>query len=129
MPLDPNELWAQAYELGLLISRSPEVEAYHQAEIALHNHPEARHLINRLREQQEQLENLRRYGSGDHLRPLEESIDEILKKLDEIPEVLAFKEAQQRVDALLQEVTRTITSALSEQLDHGGQSGERLSGG
>ncbi|MDI3327504.1 MAG: YlbF family regulator [Alicyclobacillaceae bacterium] len=116
MALDPNEVWAQAYELGLLISESPEVEAYRRAELALQNHPEARHLMNRLREQQEQLQNLQRYGSGPHLRPLEESIEEILQQLDRIPEVAAFKEAQSRVDSLLQAVTRTITEAISDRL-------------
>ncbi|MDI3256111.1 MAG: YlbF family regulator [Kyrpidia sp.] len=114
MALDPNELWAQAYELGLLIADSPEVEAYRQAEQALNENAEAQVLLRRLREQQEQLDSLRRHGSGDYVRPLEESVDEILKALEAIPEVAAFQQAQQRVNDLLQEVTRTIMSAMED---------------
>ncbi|CAB3391700.1 RicAFT regulatory complex protein RicA family protein [Kyrpidia spormannii] len=114
MALDVNELWAQAYELGLLIADSSEIEAYRLAEKALGENAEAQALMRELREQQEQLDRLRAYGSGQHLRPLEESIEEILKALDAIPEVVAFKNAQQQVNDLLKEVTRTILSAMQD---------------
>ncbi|MDB5084511.1 MAG: hypothetical protein JWN30_1397 [Bacilli bacterium] len=112
--LDRNELWAQASELGQLLTESPQVVAFKAAQAALENKPAIKNLMNRLQEMQEQYQSLSQYGSGPHLKGLEESIQAVLKELDQYPEVQTYKEAMHDVDVLLKEVTQLLASTLSE---------------
>jgi cell fate (sporulation/competence/biofilm development) regulator YlbF (YheA/YmcA/DUF963 family) len=114
--LDRNEVWSQAHELGLLIASSPEVRRYQEAEAKMKSNPEATRLIAELRELQERIASLYHFGQRDLAKPLEETAETLFQKLDAIPEVVAFKKAQQDVDELLQEVTRRIAAVVSDQI-------------
>lgn len=111
--LDRNELWAQAAELGQLLANSPQVIAFKTAEATLKEKPVIQNLMNRLRDIQEQYATLSQYGSGPNLQGLEDSIQDLLKQLDQYPEVHAYKNAMHEVDLLLKEVTELLQTTLS----------------
>lgn len=114
---DPNDLWAEAYELGILISKSPEVEEYKKAQEQMEANSEIKPLLNKLRDVQSDYERLKSYGDGPHLKGLEDSITEMIAKLDQFPEVVAFKQACNKVDNLLGSVTMLLGQCISGEVN------------
>jgi cell fate (sporulation/competence/biofilm development) regulator YmcA (YheA/YmcA/DUF963 family) len=111
--IDHNELLGHAYELGSLIAESPEVEAYKKAKEEMESHPEIYPLLSKLREMQEEYDKLQSYGGGEHLKGLEQSISDILEKLDQFEEVKTFKATSAKVDELLQSVTTMLANCIT----------------
>jgi cell fate (sporulation/competence/biofilm development) regulator YmcA (YheA/YmcA/DUF963 family) len=115
--LDRNEIWAQAAELGQLISESPVVLAYKEAKETMESHPEIKHLLSKLRDMQEQYERLSAYSTGPHLKSLEESMKETIAILDEYPEVQNFRKKTHEVDQLLKAVTDVLSTSVIERVN------------
>lgn len=117
--VDRNELWSQAFELGQMIADSPEVARYKVAQQVMESSANAKPLLNKLRDVQEQYDKLAEHGTGAHLRPLEDDINGLLDKLDQFDEVREFKEASKEVDQLLRSVTQllaaTVTNKVSDE--------------
>lgn len=111
--MDVNELWGKAYELGSLIAESPEVEEYKKTKEAMESRPEIVPLLNKLRDTQSEYEKLQSAGQGPHLKGLEDSISDTLAKLDEFPEVAAFKQSCAKVDELLQSVSTYLANCIT----------------
>ncbi|MFC4769609.1 YlbF family regulator [Effusibacillus consociatus] len=111
--VDRNELLGHAFELGSLIADSPEVEEYKRTKDTMESHPQIKPLLAKLREMQQEYEKLQAYSRGPHLKGLEDSISETLAKLDEFPEVVAFKQSSAKVDELLQSVTTLLTNCIT----------------
>lgn len=113
MTVDQNELLGQAFELGNLIAESPEVEEYKKTKDEMELHPQIAPLLSKLRDMREEYEKLQNYSQGPHLKGLEDSIGDILTKLDAFPEVIAFKQASAKVDELLQSVTMLLANCVT----------------
>ncbi|MCY0902488.1 MAG: YlbF family regulator [Firmicutes bacterium] len=108
--MDRNQIYRKATELGALLAETEEVASYRLAEEALLNHPSARQKLARLRELQEATQ------SGEIEDPDSyDEIDQLLSDLEDIPEAVAFEEAQDVVNALLQTVSQIIADGVISQ--------------
>ncbi|MFD2170948.1 YlbF family regulator [Tumebacillus lipolyticus] len=112
--LDRNEIWAQAFELGEMILRTPEVDHYKQCEQAMLTHPELGAKVSKFKEMQEQYDRLAEYSQGAHLDGLRKDMKQLQAELDTYPEVQAYKQAMQTVDDLLKAVTDKIAATIVE---------------
>ncbi|UOF89122.1 YlbF family regulator [Fodinisporobacter ferrooxydans] len=115
---DRNKIWEYANELGVLLSQSPEVAIYKQAEQVLNENMQAQSLIRQFRELQEQLAQLEERGAErKYTKPLRDQTMKILKEIDSIPEVRAFKEAQEQVNELLSSVSNLLASVITQKVE------------
>jgi cell fate (sporulation/competence/biofilm development) regulator YmcA (YheA/YmcA/DUF963 family) len=122
--IDRNELWAQAEELAELLIRCPEIQAYREAEARMNANPQAVSMIRKLRELQEEIADFQaRRVPEAYYRHLVAESESLLAKLEKIPEVKAFQEAQTAVNDLLQEVTQRIAAVLTSGGTHDGPDG------
>ncbi|ARU62175.1 hypothetical protein CBW65_15060 [Tumebacillus avium] len=112
--LDRNEIWAQAFELGEMILRTPEVDHYKKCEEAMLANPELGAKVSKFKELQENYDRLAEYSQGPHLDGLRQDMKRMQAELDAYPEVQAYKAAMQKVDELLRAVTDKIASTISE---------------
>jgi cell fate (sporulation/competence/biofilm development) regulator YmcA (YheA/YmcA/DUF963 family) len=112
--LDRNEIWAQAFELGEMILRTPEVDHYRECERKLFENAELASKVSRFKEMQEQYDRLAEYSQGPHLDSLRQDLKKLQEELDAYPEVQAYKAAMRKVDELLKAVTDKIAATISE---------------
>ncbi|WP_157729563.1 YlbF family regulator [Tumebacillus algifaecis] len=112
--LDRNEIWAQAFELGEMILRTPEVDHYKKCEQQMNDNKELASMVAKFKEMQENYDRLAEYSQGAHLDSLRQDMRKMQTELDAYPEVQAYKAAMGKVDELLQAVTGKIAATISE---------------
>ena len=116
--IDRNELLAQADELAEMIMQAPEIIAYQKAEQQMKAHPQAESLLRRVRELQEQVAEFQaRNVPPMHFAYLLEETESLFEKLDMIPEVQAFQQAQTAVNQLLQSVTNRLARGVQNRVN------------
>lgn len=113
--MDRLELLLQADELADLLLMSPEIEVYRRTEEALNRNGNALNLLKRFHELREQVAEFQaRKVPPMHYSYLLAETDQLLKQLEEIPEVTAYEQAQAKLNELLDAVTATLYSAVQE---------------
>lgn len=116
--MDRVDLLNEANELADLILRTPEIEMYRAADAALKQNGTALHLLRRFRELREQVAEFQaRRVPPMHYAYLLEETDQLLKELQAIPEIVAFEDAQEKLNTLLDAVTARLSSSVKERLD------------
>lgn len=114
--MDRLNLLVQADELADLILQTPEVIAYREAETALNTNGEATNLLRRLKELREQVAEFQaRRVPPMHYAHLLEETDQLMKKMENIPELKAFESAQHRIEELFDSITAVLTAAVHKQ--------------
>ncbi|KIL41152.1 regulator [Gordoniibacillus kamchatkensis] len=115
--LDMAAILMQAYEVGDLINRSQEAADFLYWKQVMEQDPEAQRLIRELEKMKELFEETQRFG---HYHPnYHEALDKVRaveRKLDGIPSVARYKEAEDRLDELLYSVSETIAKSVSESI-------------
>lgn len=113
--LDMSALLLGAYELGDLILASQEAARYLAEKERLSGDPAAQELIGLLGKKKELFEECLRFG---HFHPeyhkAMDAVKDVQDRLDALPSVAAFKEAEKELDDLLYEVSALIAGAVSE---------------
>jgi len=117
-PLDMAEILMEAYQLADLIIESEEVKRYLQVKERMDADPEVRRLIGEFRRKKEKFEETQRFG---HFHPdfhaAREEAESFREKLVEHPLIAEFLRAEEQLDRLLNEVSRTISQAVSESIE------------
>lgn len=109
MPLDRNEVWAQAAEIGQQLAQTPEVRAYKKAKAAMEGNPNIRHMLNQLRDLQELRDRFSNGAASPYAERWQNSIKEILEQLKRYPEVQTYQEKREAVDRLLLNVSNLLS--------------------
>lgn len=113
--MDRVDLLYEADELADLILQMPEVQTFRAAKAKLDANPEAVNLMRRFRELGEQVAEFQaRKVPPMHYSYLLEETDQLMARVKAIPEVQAFEEAEERMNALLDSVTSRLSSAVEE---------------
>lgn len=116
--LDRIELIVQADELAELILHLPEVRSYRAAEARMEANGEAMNLRRRLFELREQIAEFQaRRVPPLHYSYLLEEADELLGKLNAMPEVQAFEEAQAKLNDLLDAISSRLSAAVEKRTE------------
>ncbi|WP_438446736.1 YlbF family regulator [Gorillibacterium sp. sgz5001074] len=115
--LDMSALLLGAYELGDMILASGEAADYLQWKKAMAEDPAAQELIRKLQKQKDLFEECQRFG---HFHPeyhkAMDAVRAVQEELDGVESVRRFKEAEERLDDLLYEVSETIARSVSDSI-------------
>nr|NNM91092.1 YlbF family regulator [Bacilli bacterium] len=106
MTLDRNQILFHANELGKLLANTEEVQHFKAAEDLLLAHEKASTLLQQLNQAEVDAQN-------EEIDPTDPEIATILDALDDIPEVVAFHDAQANVDHLLSTVSSMIADSMT----------------
>jgi cell fate (sporulation/competence/biofilm development) regulator YlbF (YheA/YmcA/DUF963 family) len=113
--LDMAEILMEAYQLADRINESEEVRRYLHLKERLDADPEVRRLIGEFRRKKEKFEEAQRFG---HFHPdyhaAKEEAESFQEKMARHPLIAEFLQAEEQLDRLLNEVSRTIAHAVSE---------------
>lgn len=116
--MDRLSLLLQADELADMILQLPEVQSYRETEAAMERNTDAMNLLRRFRELREQVAEFQaRRVPPMHYASLLQETDELMAKLEEIPEVQAFEAAQERMNELFDAITARLKSAVETQIN------------
>ncbi|MGI6126548.1 MAG: YlbF family regulator [Planifilum sp.] len=114
-PLDMAEILMGAYQLADRINESEEVKRYLQLKERMDADPEVQRLIREFQRKKEKFEEAQRFG---HYHPdyhaAKEEAESFQEKMAQHPLIAEFLEAEEQLDRLLNEVSRTIARAVSE---------------
>lgn len=115
--LDMSAVLLRSYELGDLIKASKEAADYLYWKQQVEQSPEAGEWIQKLQQKKQLFEECRRFGHfhPDYHAALDE-VKRVQEQLDAIDCVKRFKEAEDRLDDLLYEVSATIAGSVSESI-------------
>lgn len=113
--LDMAEILLEAYQLADQINESEEVRRYLELKERLHADPDVRRLIREFQRKKEKFEECQRFG---HFHPdyhaAKEEAEAFQEKMAQHPLISEFLKAEEQLDRLLNEVSRTIAHAVSE---------------
>ncbi|WP_409341092.1 YlbF family regulator [Paenibacillus sp. MBLB4367] len=113
--IDMAGVLMQAYELGDLINGSSEVSQYLYWKQKVEQDEEVKRLVRLFAKKKELFEECERFG---HFHPdYHAAMDEVKRvqaQLDAMESVRQFKDAEERVDDLLYQISKTIAHAVSE---------------
>lgn len=115
--LDTAAILSMACDLGDLINRSADMADYLYWKEAVARHPDVPPLVDKLNRCKEYFAECERFG---HFHPeyhkALEAVKAAERELDRIEAVARFKEAENRLDELLYEVSKVIAHSVSESI-------------
>lgn len=115
--LDMVQLLLAAYEIGDMINHSHEVAEYLKWKQAVESSPEIQEGIRNLGRKKERFAECERFG---HFHPeYHRALDEVKaaeKELERFEAVRQFKDAEQRLDELLYDISKTLAYAVSDSI-------------
>jgi cell fate (sporulation/competence/biofilm development) regulator YlbF (YheA/YmcA/DUF963 family) len=113
--LDMATILLEAYQLADKINESPEVEEYLRTKRRLSEDQEAQKLIREFHKVKDQFEEAQRFGIfHPNYHEAKEMAVQWQKKLRKHPTIRSYLVAEEQLDRLLHEVSRTIAHAVSE---------------
>ncbi|RNB75038.1 YlbF family regulator [Brevibacillus panacihumi] len=112
---DVTALIMESYELSTMINQSREVSEYLQAKQAMEEDAEVQRLLSLFEKKKEQYEDVQRFGKyHPDFNHISKEVRELKRTIELRDSVQAFKRAEERLDELLYQVSRTIADAVSE---------------
>lgn len=113
--LDMSAVLMEAYDLGDMIKASVETADYIYWKQVMEEDQTAQTLIRKLQSKKQLFEECQRFGHfhPDYHAALEQ-VKQVQDELDAAESVKRFKEAEEKLDELLYDVSKTIASAVSE---------------
>lgn len=120
MTMDVHEahVLAKADWIASQIQRSEAAQRFWQARAKMERHVSAQHLYEELKRKTNHLLVLEEQLGQDHPRTqqAQQEVDDLIFKLGEIPVALQYKEAQDELNGLMQEVVQILLTRLSKVL-------------
>jgi cell fate (sporulation/competence/biofilm development) regulator YlbF (YheA/YmcA/DUF963 family) len=115
--LDLVQITSRAFEIGEMINSSREVAEYLYWKQAVDESKEVRELAKLFAKKKELFEECERFGHfhPDYHRAMDQ-VKEVEDQLSKVEAVRRFKEAEDRLDQLLYDVSQTIAHAVSDKI-------------
>jgi cell fate (sporulation/competence/biofilm development) regulator YmcA (YheA/YmcA/DUF963 family) len=113
-----DDIMAKAKELAELITTSAEVDFYRKAEQQIQDNPGVQDLIKLIKKRQKEavaFENT--FKNPQMVEKINKEIDELQDRLDEIPIVNQFKQAQDDLNYLLQLIVNVVRDTVSDKIN------------
>ncbi|MEL0537696.1 RicAFT regulatory complex protein RicA family protein [Staphylococcus debuckii] len=108
-----EEILAEAHKLSKQIQRLDTVKYYQRVETQIHRNHHIDEWMKDLKQRQKQSVNLQNYGKIQAYKRSEAEIDQIQAKIDALPIVTEFREAQSDANDLLQMMINTMADRLN----------------
>jgi cell fate (sporulation/competence/biofilm development) regulator YmcA (YheA/YmcA/DUF963 family) len=113
-----EDIMAKAKELAELITTSDEVDFYRRAEMQIQDNTAVQDLIKLIKKRQKEavaFENT--FKNPQMVEKINQEIDELQDRLDEIPIVGQFKQAQDDLNYLLQLIVNVVRDTVSDKIN------------
>ena len=111
---DMTDLIMESHELSTMINRSREVSDYLQAKRQMEEDAEVQRLLSVFEKKKLQYEDVQRFGKyHPDFNHISKEVRELKRTIELMDSVQAFKRAEDRLDELLYQVSRTIADAVS----------------
>lgn len=111
-----EQILVKANELAKMLAETEEVAFFRQAELQINENEKVQNLIKKIKLLQKESVNLQHYQKFEALRDNENKIDQLMDELDNIPLVKEFKQSQSEVNDLLQYISNSISSRVTEEI-------------
>jgi len=112
---DMTRLLLQSQELSTMINQSREVSEYLQAKRRMEADAEVQRLLALFEKKKEQYEDVQRFGKyHPDYHHISKEVRELKRTIELMDSVQAFKRAEDSLDELLYQVSRTIANAVSD---------------
>ncbi|GED51868.1 regulator [Brevibacillus borstelensis] len=115
--VDMTELIIHSHELSTMINQSREVSEYILAKQAMEADKEAQRLLALFERKKDQYEDVQRFGKyHPDYDQISKEIRQLKRSIEMLDSVQAFKRAEDSLDQLLYEVSRTIADSVSSSI-------------
>jgi len=111
-----EQILEKANELAKMLADTDEVAFFKKAEEQINKNEKVQNLIKQIKLLQKESVNLQHYQKFEALRENENKIDRLMDELDNIPLVKEFKQSQKEVNDLLQYISTSISSRVTEEI-------------
>ncbi|GAK10994.1 LOW QUALITY PROTEIN: YmcA protein [Geomicrobium sp. JCM 19039] len=108
-----EEIMAKAKQLANELTQTEEVDFFIRAEAQINQNTKIQGLIDEVKAKQKELVNLKHYKKTEAIKKTEAEIEDLHKKLMDIPIVQEFKRSQTEVNEVLQLVSSTISDTVT----------------
>jgi len=112
-----EDIMAKAKELAHLISTSDEVQFYKKAEKQIQQNEQVQELIRLIKKRQKEAVAFEKFQNPKMVEKINNEIEQLQDRLDEIPIVAQFKQAQEDINYLLQLVVSVIRDTVSQKIE------------
>src|SRR5699024_11977219 len=99
--------------LAKMLANTEEIDRFKQVEAKINSNEKVQKLISKIKLLQKQAVNLQAYDKAEELKKVEAEIDQLQEELDSITVVMEYKEIQGVVNDVLQMVSGTIATEVS----------------
>lgn len=99
------------------VRTSSEVERFHITEQQVNNSLSVQNLIETIKKKQKELVHAKHFEKNMYKTQLEQELDELHYKLDNMPIVLEYQQRQVEINDLLQLIQQVIVQTVSEKLE------------
>lgn len=114
---DVTQLLLESHELSTMINQSREVSDYLLAKRQMEADTEAQRLLALFEKKKEQYEDVQRFGKyHPDYNHISKEVRELKRTIELMDSVQAFKRAEDSLDELLYQVSRTIADAVSDSI-------------
>jgi cell fate (sporulation/competence/biofilm development) regulator YmcA (YheA/YmcA/DUF963 family) len=113
--------WARQF--GQRLQNYAEIARFRQAEEQIQRSQTVQQLIATIKKKQKELVHAKHYQKHEYRRQLEKDLAELNKRLEELPIVREYQQAQVEVNDLLQIIQKVLADSISElvQVETGGE--------
>ncbi|WP_400163943.1 YlbF family regulator [Brevibacillus sp. TJ4] len=114
---DTTQLILESYELSSMINQSREVSEYLLAKRRMEEDGEVKRLMSLFAKKKEQYEDVQRFGKyHPDYNHISAEVRDLKRTIESMEVVQAFKQAENQLDELLYQVSRTIADAVSNSI-------------
>jgi cell fate (sporulation/competence/biofilm development) regulator YmcA (YheA/YmcA/DUF963 family) len=103
-------------ELADLLTTSDEIQIYQKAEKQIAEHKHIQSLISAIKKKQKEIVAFESFQNEQMVAKIEKEIEQLQQELDAIPIVSEFKQTQEDINYLLQQVMSIIRDTISEKI-------------
>ena len=111
-----EEVLQEGQKLAQILQNLPEVVYFKQCEKKLRNHKEATRLISEIKQLQKEIVNLGHLEKNKACKQKEDELYACQQKLNAIPLVAMFFQAQEEINELFQNISWLLTQAIHDEI-------------
>ncbi|MFC7441515.1 RicAFT regulatory complex protein RicA family protein [Laceyella putida] len=112
-----HAILAEARKFAALLERSTEVKRYREAEMQVNRSDAVQQTIAAIKRKQKELVHAKHYQKPEYVRLLEQELERLNQRLDHLPIVREYQQAQVEVNGLLQTIQQVIADTVSKKIN------------
>ncbi|WP_044640155.1 YlbF family regulator [Risungbinella massiliensis] len=113
----PSKVLVTAHQFALKLQNSAEIERFRLAEQQVDQSLSVQNLIQTIKKKQKELVHAKHYQKTEYRKCIEQELDQLNKKLDNLPIVREYQQSQVEVNEIIQTIQQILADAISEKIE------------